>query len=79
MSELTVIADYGDLCGEGPLWNPDSRALYWTDQTGLKFHRYCPSTSQHEVVKEGLEICGFAFNQPGGFAITNTSGIWLWD
>jgi sugar lactone lactonase YvrE len=79
MSELTVIADYGDLCGEGPLWDHESKILYWTDQTGLKLYRYDPASSKHEIIKEGQEICGFALNRRGGFVLTNTAGIWLWD
>src|SRR5437867_10852236 len=29
--QLRVVADYGDLCGEGPLWDSRSETLYWTD------------------------------------------------
>ncbi len=79
MSELSVIAEYGDLCGEGPVWDPDSGSLYWTDIDGHKFFRYHQASNQHEVVKRGLEIAGYALNQPGGFVIVNSGGIWLWD
>ncbi len=30
MPELSALADYGDLCGEGPLWDP---TLYSIGQT----------------------------------------------
>jgi sugar lactone lactonase YvrE len=79
MSEVFVLADYGDLCGEGPVWDPDSQCLYWTDIDGRKFYRYDSANDRHEVVKDGLEIAGYSLNQPGGFAIANSSGIWLWD
>jgi len=79
MTELAVIADYGDLCGENPLWDERTRSLYWTDCVGLKFYRYHPATGKHELMKDGLETNGAAFNQPGGFVISNNSGIWLWD
>ena len=79
MPKLTVIADYGDLCGEGPLWDQDSQTLYWTDQTGQKFYRYRPASAKSDLVHEGLEISGFAINRPGGFLTTNSRGIWLWD
>jgi sugar lactone lactonase YvrE len=79
MSQLSVIADYGDLCGEGPIWDVRNTQLYWTDCVGLKFYCYDWSTRTPRVVKEGLEIYGCALNQGGGFVITNTSGIWLWD
>ena len=79
MSEVSVVADYRDLCGEGPVWDPDSGCLYWTDIDGQRFYRYDHVNDQHEVVKHGLEIAGYALNQPGGFVIANSDGIWLWD
>jgi sugar lactone lactonase YvrE len=79
MSEVTVVANYGDLCGEGPLWDPEKACLYWTDIDGHKFYRYDPAQAKHEVVQQGLEIAGFSLNQPGGFVIANSGGIWLWD
>jgi sugar lactone lactonase YvrE len=79
MIDTVVVADYGDLCGEAPLWDPESRALYWCDSVGRKFYRYHPSSGKHELVKDGVEVNGLALNRPGGFVITNNSGIWLWD
>lgn len=77
MEPLNVIADYNDLCGENPIWDGVTNTFYWTDCVGLRFHRYHPATGKHETMKEGLEINGAAFNQAGGFVISNNSGIWL--
>ena len=77
MSECAVAA--GDLCGECPLWNPDDERLYWTDCVGLKFQRFDPISSAHEVLKTGVEIYGFRRNRPSGFVVTNTTGVWTWD
>ena len=79
MHEMSVIADYGDLCGEGPIWDPDAGCLYWTDNVGLKFYRYDWKSGTHRIVKQELEINGCALNASGGFAIVNNRGIWLWD
>jgi sugar lactone lactonase YvrE len=76
---MEVIADYQDLCGECPVWDPGTATLYWTDAVGLRFYRFHLATGRHEIVKEGLEINGFRLNHGGGFIITNNSGIWLWD
>lgn len=79
MNQVRVVADYGDLCGEGPAWDPDSGCLYWTDIEGQKFYRYHQASDKHEIVKQGLEIAGYAMNRAGGFVIANSRGIWLWD
>jgi sugar lactone lactonase YvrE len=79
MSQVKVVANCGDLCGEGPVWDADTGCLYWTDIDGLSFYRYHQSTNTHEVLKRGLEIAGYCINQPSGFTIANGDGIWLWD
>jgi sugar lactone lactonase YvrE len=79
MSEVRVVADYGDLCGEGPVWDADSGCLFWTDIEGHRFYRYHQASDKHEIVKQGLEIAGYCRNRAGGFVIANSGGIWLWD
>jgi sugar lactone lactonase YvrE len=79
MDAITVIAEYGDLCGEGPVWDANTGCLYWTDIEGRRFFRYRHATGKHEIVKQGLEISGYALNRPSGFVIANSRGIWLWD
>ena len=78
MSKLSVIADYGDLCGECPVWD-GAQSLFWTDIAGRKFYRYCPASGGHELVHDGVQINGFRLNRTGGFVITNSEGVWLWD
>jgi D-xylonolactonase len=78
MPEATVVADYRNLCGECPVWNPEDGILEWTDCVGLKFFRLNWTSRQHAMVKQGLTIYGFRRNRQGGFVITNNDGIWLW-
>lgn len=79
LNPIKVVADYGDLCGEGPLWDAESGSLYWTDIDGHKFYCYHQASDTHKIVKQGLEISGFCRNRLGGFVIANSRGIWLWD
>ena len=78
-TQAAVLADTGDLCGECPVWRAEERRLYWTDCVGLKFHCFNWPAGTHSVVREGIEIYGFRPNQAGGFVVTNTTGVWLWD
>jgi sugar lactone lactonase YvrE len=75
---IRVIADYGNLCGEGPLWDDRNQVLYWTDITGKKFFRYRWQNRQHEPIHEGFQVAGFCLQESGGFVVTNRRGIWLW-
>jgi D-xylonolactonase len=78
-SDLSVVADYGDLCGEAPMWDVDTQTLYWSDCTGLRFYRYSWQNQQHEILSEGFEFNGVTLQHGGGFVITNNSGFWTWD
>src|SRR5229473_2740839 len=79
MNPVDVIADYQDLCGECPIWDPECGMLYWTDCVGRRFYRYDPESNSHEILKDGLEINGYRLNRSGGYIITNATGIWHWD
>ena len=79
VTEVRIVADYGDLCGECPLWSPETKDLFWVDCLGLRFYRLDWERGVHSLLKQGFEIKGFAFNRGGGFVITNSAGIWLWD
>lgn len=79
MQQPEIIADFGDLNGEAPVWDPDTSSLYWTDCVGFKFSRFHSPSGKSEVLRTGVEVTGFALNEGGGFVIANTKGIWLWD
>jgi D-xylonolactonase len=77
-TELEILADDRNLCGEGPLWDEREQALYWTDITGGRFFRYLWRERRHEVLSENFQVSGFCSQQNGGFVVTNNRGIWLW-
>src|SRR5208337_4226698 len=79
MGSFAVLADFRDACGESPLWDAEQNALYWTDLTGKKFYRYDWAEKRASLLSSGFEICGFAFDEQGGFVVVNSEGIWKWD
>ncbi|HET7215883.1 MAG TPA: SMP-30/gluconolactonase/LRE family protein [Terriglobia bacterium] len=79
MNEVTVVADFGDLCGECPVWNSEYSVLEWIDCVGGKLLRIEWPSIKSAVAKSGVSISGFRRNQPGGYVISNSQGIWLWD
>jgi D-xylonolactonase len=78
-TEFEIVANDGNMCGEGPLWDPADQALYWTDITGHRFFRYLWRERRREVLSDGFQVGGFCRQQNGGFLVTNSEGIWLWN
>src|SRR5512146_672723 len=76
---IGVVADYGNLCGEGPLWDAEKQILYWTDIDGKKLYRFLWNERRHELVHEGFQVNGFCMQQGGGQVVTNSQGVWLWN
>jgi sugar lactone lactonase YvrE len=76
---IQVVADYGDLCGEGPLWDDQRQILYWTDINGKKVYRFLWNERRHELVYDGFQVNGACMQENGGFVVTNSSGVWLWN
>ena len=60
-----LIADYGCVTGEGPLWHADEKRVYWLDIPQGRMLRYDPATGKHEQCYQG-EIVGGATLQADG-------------
>jgi len=76
--DVEVIADDGNLCGEGPHWDERENALYWTDIDGARFYRFLWHERRRELLHEGFVVNGFCMQQGGGFLATSSQGAWLW-
>lgn len=46
MTEACVVADTRCTLGEGPIWHPEERALYWVDIAGRAVHRHDPALGE---------------------------------
>ena len=45
--DMEVVADYGNVVGEGPTWDPRERRLYWIDIPNGRIFRYDPASGEH--------------------------------
>jgi sugar lactone lactonase YvrE len=77
--EVSVVADFGDLCGECPVWNDKESALEWIDCVGDNFLTIAWPSRKSRISRKGVKISGLRRNRAGGYVITNSQGIWLWD
>ena len=73
-TEHQLIADYGCLTGEGPLWHPTAKVLYWADIPRGRIFRFDPSTGKHSQFFEGSVIGGFTIQQDGGLLLFMAGG-----
>ena len=61
---------------EGPLWNVQEQALYWTDIVGRAIWRYRAENAVIEKVWTGeWQVGGFSFRRNGGFVLCTDGGI----
>lgn len=67
------------MCGEGPVWHPLEKRLYWTDiETGRMF-RYDPASGNHEQFYSGPRVGGFTVQPDGSLLLFRDKGnIALW-
>ncbi|HOX38419.1 MAG TPA: SMP-30/gluconolactonase/LRE family protein [Candidatus Brocadiia bacterium] len=75
-----LIADYQCQCGEGPLWHPMQKKVYWVDIPKGRLFRYEPSTGKHEQCFESRQIGGFTVQADGKLLLFMDKGtVATWD
>lgn len=77
--EPEMIADYACEVGEGPLWHPMEKRLYWADIPAGRLFRYDPATGRHEQFYEGDVVGGFTIQADGSLLLFMERGhIAIW-
>lgn len=73
------VADFPCACGEGPLWHPERRLLYWIDVDEGKMFTYDPEANQATQVYGGEVIGGTTLQADGQLLLfMNRGAIGLW-
>ena len=67
--EPELVADYENHVGEGPLWHPLEKKLYWVDIPQGRIFRLDPSTGEHEQFYKGPPIGGFTIQEDGSLLL----------
>ena len=73
------IAALKNQTGEGPLWSPAEKALYWVDIPGHAFYRLDSSSGQHQKFEMGFSIGAIGFAESGRLVMATKRGFALFD
>ncbi len=74
-----LVADCQCVIGEGPLWHPTEKRVYWTDIPEGRMFRYDPVTGQHERCYEGEVVGGFTIQADGSLLLFMARGaVKIW-
>jgi D-xylonolactonase len=66
-------------CGEGPIWDPDRRSLYWTNATGQAIYRYDRQRQEVARLTEQVQAGGIALHEDGGLILGGGAGFLHWN
>ena len=69
-----IIADYMCEVGEGPLWHPVDKRLYWADIPAGRLFQHDPATGGHHVFYDGDVVGGFTFQADGSLLLFMARG-----
>lgn len=64
-----LIADFECHCGEGPIYHPDDRVLYWTDIPTGRMFRYDPATGSSACFYEDRPVGGYTLQADGSLLL----------
>ncbi len=70
-----LIADYQCVCGEGPMWHPLEKRVYWVDIPQGKLFRYDPATGEYEQCYQDVAIGGFTVQADGALLLFMDKGM----
>lgn len=74
-----IVADYRCQVGEGPMWHPMEKRVYWVDIPAGRMFRYDPATGKHEECYQGRQVGGFTVQADGSLLLFMDRGsVAIW-
>ncbi len=71
---VQAVANIPNELGEGPLWHPDQRLLYWTDIPAGKLFTFNPATGDQRCVYEDRPVGGMTIQADGALLLFRDQG-----
>lgn len=77
--DATLTFDARALLGEGPIWDPDSSKLYWTDILRGELHVYDPETEEDVIHRLKSFVTAIARYRKDKLILVMKDGFYLYD
>jgi L-arabinonolactonase len=79
MDRAELVLDCRNQHGEGVLWNPVDRRVWWTDIEGRALWSLDPESGSSERLEMPDRVCCFAPRAGGGFIVAFAKSIEFYD
>ena len=79
MSAAECVVDCKSWLGEGPVWSPSEKALYWTDVPACTVHRWTPATGERRSWRAPDMVTSMSMRSQGGLIVSTTGEVSTWD
>jgi sugar lactone lactonase YvrE len=80
MSDIIAAVRAKDSLGEGPIWDPRHRCLWWVNINGPELQSYDPVTRAHRrFALPGTHVGSFALRASGGLVLSIDRGLSAFD
>jgi L-arabinonolactonase len=79
MSQPVCVVDAGAELGEGTVWDPDARVLWWIDIWGRRVHRYNPDTGENNSWETPEYPGCLGIRENGGLVMSMGAGFSYFD
>ena len=79
MHDVECVVDCKSWLGEGPVWSPAEKALYWTDVPAYTIHRWTSATGEQRSWRAPEMVTSMSMRAQGGLIVATTSGVNTWD
>jgi sugar lactone lactonase YvrE len=76
--EIEVVADDGNVAGEGPTWVPEGERLVWNDLESSLVYELVTATGARKIISRELMVAGIARNHDGRFVFAGSTGLHIW-
>jgi sugar lactone lactonase YvrE len=79
MTDVDVVVECGNRLGEGPVWHPGERRLYWVDILAHRMFRFDPAKQSLQTFAFPHAVTAIGFRRAGGLVLATKHGFAFWD